>query len=85
MLNPHEHPPTAIFFGSDPVGSDPKTGKHAFMPNVISISPLDEGKKYYYFGSLGEVEARYPQGTSSKQDFEYEMKDSASGRVAREQ
>jgi hypothetical protein len=75
---------TALFFGSDPVGYDPKTGKHAFMPNVISISPLDEGRKYYYFGSLGEVEARYPRDASSKQDFEYEMKDAASGWAATE-
>jgi hypothetical protein len=75
----------AIFFGSDPVGYNPATGMHAFMPNVISISPLDEGKKYSYFGSFPEFEARLPEGSTSKQDFEYVMKDSTTGWTATEQ
>jgi len=69
----------------DPVGYDPETGKHAFMPNVISISPLDEGKKYYNFGSLGEMEAKLPEGSTFKQDFEYVMKDNKTGWTATEQ
>jgi len=37
----------ALFFGTDPVGYDPKTGGYAFLPAVVSISPIKEGKKYY--------------------------------------
>ena len=54
------------------------------MPNVISISSLDEGKKYYYFGSLGEMEAKLPEGSTSNQDFEYVMEDSKTGWTATE-
>lgn len=66
------------------MGYDPKTGRHAFVPNVISVSPIEEGKKYAYFGNFS-MEACLPEGSTSPQDFEYNMKDPASGWSAREQ
>lgn len=60
------------------------TSTPSLQPNVISISPLDEGKKYYYFGNLKEFTAKLPDDHGSKQDFEYIMSDPVSGWTANE-
>jgi len=69
----------ALFFGTDPVGYDPKTGGYAFLPAVISISPIKEGKKYHYFNNFPVFEPRRPDDSTSPADFQYLMRNDESG------
>ena len=50
----------AVFFGTDPVGYDPKTGGYGFLPAVISVSPIADKKKYYYFGNFETFKPSHP-------------------------
>jgi len=64
----------AFFLGTDPVGYDPKTGGYAFLPAVISISPIAEGKKYHYFGNFPVFQPKRPDDATSPADFQYLMR-----------
>jgi hypothetical protein len=59
----------ALFFGTDPVGYDPKTGGFGLLPAVFSISPIKEGRKYYCFNNFPSFEARLPADSTSPANF----------------
>jgi predicted secreted hydrolase len=69
----------ALFFGTDPVGYDPKTGGYAFLPAVVSISPIKEGKKYYYFNNFPVFEPKRPDDATSPADFQYLLRNDEAG------
>ena len=71
----------AMFFGTDPVGYDPKTGGFAFLPAVISISPIKEGKKYYYFNNFPDFKPSRPKDSTSPADFQYDLRNDEAGWV----
>jgi hypothetical protein len=61
----------ALFFGTDPVGYDPATGLHGFMPAIASISPIAEGVKYFKVGNFTDIVAQLPEDSTSPADFQY--------------
>jgi predicted secreted hydrolase len=61
----------ALFFGTDPVGYNPQTGGFGFLPAVFSISPIKEGRKYYYFNNFPRFEPRVPDDAKTSADFQY--------------
>jgi hypothetical protein len=63
-----------MFFGTDPVGYDPNTGGFAFLPAVISISPIKAGKKYYFFNNLPDFKPRQSKDSTAPADFQYELR-----------
>jgi predicted secreted hydrolase len=69
----------ALFFGTDPVGYDPKTGGFGFLPAVFSISPIKEGRKYHYFNNFPSFEARLPADSTSPADFQYLLRNDEAG------
>ena len=68
----------ALFFGTDPVGYDPKSGGYAFLPAVISVSPIADKKKHYYFGNFETFKPSHPADATTVADFQYDLS-SASG------
>jgi hypothetical protein len=69
----------ALFFGTDPVGYNPQTGGYAFLPAVVSISPIKEGKKYHYFNNFPSFEAKRPEDSTSPADFQYLLRNDEAG------
>ena len=74
----------ALFFGSAPAGYDPATGMHAFYPNVVSISPIKEGRKAYYFGAFPKFSATHPADATSAADFQNSFGSNDGGWMAEE-
>ncbi|MCY3006759.1 MAG: hypothetical protein NTV29_12405 [Planctomycetota bacterium] len=69
----------ALFFGTDPVGYNAETGGYAFLPAIISISPIKEGKKYAYFGNFPVFEPQRPADSTSPADFQYVLRNDDAG------
>ena len=69
----------ALSFGTDPVGYNPQTGGYAFLPAVVSISPIKEGRKYHYFNNFPSFEAKRPEDSTSPADFQYLLRNDEAG------
>jgi predicted secreted hydrolase len=69
----------ALFFGIAPTGYDPKTGGFGFVPAVFSVSPIKEGKKYYYFNNFPDFKPSRPLDSTSPADFQYDLRNDEAG------